>query len=349
MDEAEAWLAAQKSKGIRYARELFTKLKEGDPTVVETMREFMRQGGIDAAGLYADGGRTVQGVEAEIFEAARNGWIQQARRDFKVLKEGREVRGVNFNGVRDKIRAALQKAEADEAALDPDGKKPAVAMRQEIEDARRAAWLAYAHKAWAELQIDQSHRPASHYTMPSDAYLRGCLKEAGATAAALDPTGKKDDARMEEEIARVLKQRALDYARSAFREAQSNMGMTVMYLQAMDRALERAGAEVSALDPEGKRTCAEMEEAIRGLQAAAALAKAREKEQQQRQRDSGEVGRKIFEELEAVGGQGRNERRKRPRKEGASPELPEGEGDARGRGGPSTPPAPKTGGWTDNV
>jgi hypothetical protein len=113
-------------------------------------------------------------------------------------------------------------------------------------------------------------------TLPN---MRMALQEAGVDASALDPSGKKTAREMEGEIAKAT-------SRGFIVSARENLAMAITgiadvpdlapdFIKSAREDLAKAGADASALDPEGKKSAAEMGAYLDRLSKEANIARAR--------------------------------------------------------------------------
>jgi len=158
------------------------------------------------------------------------------------------------------MRAALARAGVDTSVLDPEGKKTAAEVEEEIKtvmiDEARKHFAVLLHQKEFYDPDETAHLVLDH------------LKHAGADASALDPEGKKTGKQMEEEI-RSAKSLAWVYrARKIFVNLHEEWGGGVYFSVSiidMFDALEKSGLEASALDPEGIKTSEEIQHEIKNL------------------------------------------------------------------------------------
>jgi len=171
------------------------------------------------------------------------------------------------------IREDLTRAGKDLSALDPAGKKSASEMEQALKSAVVTKQVIIAGELFKRLcaadTSDYGYEAADR--MARD--IRAMLENAGKDLSALDPAGKKSAIEMERIWEEAFAARRVEYARRLF--ARLCAGDTAGFFppQNMTREirkeLEKAGKDLSALDPAGKKSASEMERAMVAAEIAA--------------------------------------------------------------------------------
>jgi flavodoxin len=161
------------------------------------------------------------------------------------------------------IREELRKAGKDVSALDPSGKRSASEMAEALIAATSAQQVKHAQDLFRRLSAGDTRGYGGAQLMARD--IREELREAGKDVSALDPSGKRSASEMAEALIAATSAKQVKHAQELF--SQLSAGDTtgrVVTLMARDirEELRKAGKDVSALDPSGKRSASEMAEAL---------------------------------------------------------------------------------------
>jgi hypothetical protein len=177
---------------------------EGVNMYVGFIREHLREAGLSVSALDPTGNSTDEQMEERLQETVRNRHISAARKnfeDFETQQAGHSISSIEF--LERRIREQLAEAGADITALDPSGKS----TREEIEDrlgtSRIRAHIISARRRFGDLYTTEG-RVMSIDMARRD--IREHLDAAGTDASALDPSGKRQAAQMEDSIARAVRE-----------------------------------------------------------------------------------------------------------------------------------------------
>ncbi len=203
-------------------------------------------------------------TEAEFHEAVKNCYLIQARQAFDYLRSGAEDIRVDDElggiGVVSAIRSSLEKSEKGYAALDPSGKFSEEAMRRSVDEAAERARIICARGAFQKLMEGKGD---------VDTLLNTIHK---VDVVKLDPSGKQAKSQLEAVLSEAEKQGYIRQARelledipsgrSRYFDAYTIFSSPEVAVEELRDNLKKAGVTPAALDPQGRRSEAEMEAVI---------------------------------------------------------------------------------------
>lgn len=190
------------------------------------------------------------------------GALEEARKWYASLQKMAE-RPYWVDDAVKRMREHLGKAGVDAAALDPEGKKSAAEMEQELEAARRDALLKGIRKEFAAFV--HSDRPLDILSLDSELKeFRKTLDILGLDMTALAEGGKRTEMDIQQTLDAAISRRCLAAAREKFHDYENataaGLGTMTDYLeQKIAEHLKAAGAKPEDLDPEGRSTQANIE------------------------------------------------------------------------------------------
>jgi hypothetical protein len=178
--------------------------------------------------------------------------IDEARKAFDSLKNTTDS-SFWVDWSLNRMRAALAKAGADAAALDPEMKKTAAEMEAEITAAEKEACLRGGRKKFSEfIESGQGGEADSFKRALED--MAESMRRAGLGLEALDESGQRSAQEVSDCLDAAIRRRALIEARKNYQEWITTRiagwgDMTEWHEKKIADALALAGEDYAALDP----------------------------------------------------------------------------------------------------
>jgi inorganic pyrophosphatase len=191
-------------------------------------------------------------------------YIQRARELFtKLLAENPSAYN-DASIVADYIKSELRQAHVSFAALDPTGKKSSAVMEQTLNKAVTDKEIQRARQLFTNLLAGNTSEYLDASSVADD--LKRSLRIAHVSFAALDPTGKKSSAVMEQTLNKAVADKEIQKARELFTNLlagdASGYSPPEAVIGVIKLNLQQAGVDLSALDPTSKKSSAEIQQAL---------------------------------------------------------------------------------------
>ena len=236
----------------------YAQLQTGESKQVEDLLYIIGQADITA--LDPTGKKSRVELTTELDKATKNAYVALARSTLSDIARYKQDNGISATPADDGVywmRYYLEQAGADVTALDPTGKKNAVQMEEAIAAAVRSNHFHQAQEQWDYLKAEKTGDVDRNVSALHDE-----LRLAGVTAAALDPTGHASESEMENQINAAAKTAHIAAACSRFSDLMRGVHLTPDQSGLIHHELAEAGVDASALDPDHKKSAAEMEAII---------------------------------------------------------------------------------------
>jgi hypothetical protein len=249
--------------------------------IADILRSSLKLAGEDAAALYPAGQKTNEAAKKEITRLAEDRYVNLARADFKALQEGTPAppfAGVGFladddpRTITSAMRRSLAAAHEDASALDPTGQRTAAEMERQIaagvvpkENITEAERQRYIATARSELDMEIGDLKTGIGSPDIQVrHIRDALTRAEVDASVLDPGGKHSPKEMNAFVQGTYRQANIVRAREELDYLQHGVipGGADRSLKEIRDDLAKAGATAAELDPEGKRSAAEMDATV---------------------------------------------------------------------------------------
>ena len=243
-------------EAIKQARKEFSNLEQMGSvadSVVINIENDLKRAEVGYEALDPEGKKSADDMRQEVEAKVKTANIDAAREGFSKLEQMGSVADTAVGN----IETNLKRAEVGYDALDPEGKKSADDMRQEVEAKVKTANIDAAREGFSKLERMGSVADTAVGNIETN------LKRAEVGYEALDPEGKKSADDMRQEVKAKVKTANIEAAREGFAKLERMGCVANTAVSNIEKNLKRAEVGYEALDPEGKKSADEMRREVR--------------------------------------------------------------------------------------
>jgi len=250
--------------------------------MADAIRTELKKAGKDLSYLSPLGRKSASEIEEDLKSAVAWKHVEIARNLYKIiLKRNRDNIGRGGKAaLNEAIRTELTKGGKDFSALDPGSRRSASEMEQYLDSLLPNGIKSQAAPSpnpldqlkgvpLAQELFNRLRGPGlggTGFYSPEKAAeaIRAELTNAGKDLSALDPGGKKSASEMEKAVGSAVATQHLNIARALLKDFWRT-STSPSLLNTMREELKKAGKDFSALDPGGKKSASEMEQALESV------------------------------------------------------------------------------------